>query len=230
MYPEDRVLVAIMTSPADLDLARDERWYRIPQRRARQGVHAEYLAFYLGRAFGDQKWAIHYYARNEGHELVRRRDLFPNEPNHPRADETYFKVQLGPLQQLSRPILSLRWRRISFIHTTWDRFADASEINDLFVEGAPYVDRVYYALREAGIQSERRYRIRERGTQYVADLAVPCRDGTVGVVIGGEAPGSTLQIGSDQLEADLEDLVARVASEVHRRGGPRIPGPPLDID
>jgi hypothetical protein len=222
MYPEDRVLVAIIKSPADLALARDEGWYRIPQKRAPKGVHAEYLAFYLGRQFGDQKWAIHYYARKEGHELVRRRDLFPDEPDHPRADELYFKIQLGPLQQLSRPILSLRWRRITFIHTTWDRFVDASEINDLFVEGAPYVDRLYYALREAGILSERRYRIRDGGAQYIADLAVPCQTGTVGVVIQEEdGPASALRLRPEQVTADLTECIARVAAEIDDRGGAR---------
>jgi hypothetical protein len=222
MYPEDRVLVAIIKSPADLALARDEGWYRIPQRRVPKGVHAEYLAFYLGRAFGDQKWAIHYYARHEGHELVRRRDLFPGKPDHPRADEPYFKIQLGPLQQLSRPILSLRWRRITFIHTTWDRFVDASEINDLFVEGAPYVDRLYYALREAGILPERHYRIREEGEQYIADLAIPCKTGTVGVVVQDEdGPSSAMHLRPGQVTADLTGCVARVVGEIEHHGGVR---------
>jgi hypothetical protein len=225
MYPEDRVLVAFIKSPADLALARDEGWYRIPQKQAPKGVHAEYLAFYLGRQFGDQKWAIHYYARKEGHELVRRRDLFPDETDHPRADELYFKIQLGPLQQLSRPILSLRWRRITFIHTTWDRFVDASEINDLFVEGAPYVDRLYYALREAGILPERRYRVRDGYAQYVANLAVPCQIGTVGVLIQEEdGPAPALQLRPDQVTSDLAECITRVAAEIDHRGGARPAG------
>ena len=29
--------------------------------------------------------AVHYYARRKGLELHYRRDLLPNEPNHPRA-------------------------------------------------------------------------------------------------------------------------------------------------
>jgi hypothetical protein len=225
MYPEDRVLVAIMTSPADLALARDEGWYRIPQERVPKGVVAEYLAFYLGRAFGDQKWAIHYYARKQGHELVRRRDLFPDELDHPRADDVYFKIQLGPLQQLPRPILSLRWRRITFIHTTWDRFVDASEINDLFVEGAPYVDRLYYALREAGILPERRYRIREGDTQYLADIAVPCEQGTVGIVIGDkDGPPPALCLRPDQVAADLTECVSQIVAKIGDHGGVRLPG------
>ena len=89
MYPEDRVLVAYVPRPADFELIRREGWYRIPQRSAPKGLHAEVIAFYFGRAFEEQKYAIHYYARNAGHELARRRDLLPDEPDHPRADDIY---------------------------------------------------------------------------------------------------------------------------------------------
>jgi len=148
MYPEDRVLVAYMPSPEDFVFARRDGWYRIPQRHAPKGLHAEYLAFYFGRRFGREKWAIHYYARRLGHELVTRRTLLPAEPDHPRADEPYYKVQLGPLQKLERPITSLRWRRITFIHTTWDRFSQAKEIRDLLIDGDPFVNRQFATLRE----------------------------------------------------------------------------------
>jgi len=220
MYPEDRVLVAIMPSPRDFAIARDQCWYRIPKKQATKGVHAEYLAFYFNRTFGKQKWAIHYYSRKLGHELVRRRDLLTEEPDHRRADEIYYKIQLAPLQQLERPIVSLRWRRISFIHTTWDRFVDATEINDLFVEGAPYVDRLYYALHEAGIFPERGYRVREATTQYQVDLAVPCQAGTVTVVVGERpGPSSAIRLEPEQITINPAACAALVAELVKRQGG-----------
>ena len=224
MYPEDRVLVAIIKSPRDFTIARDEGWYRIPHDRSPKGVHAEYLAFYFNRAFNDQKWAIHYYGRKLGHELVRRQDLLPEEPHHPRADKLYFKIQLGPLERLERPIVSLRWRRISFIHTTWDRFLDASEINDLFIEGEPYVDRLYYALREAGIFPEKSYKIEDSGVGYRVDIAIPCREGTVAVVVGEKpCPPSALNITPDQLSQDLRGCTALVSDRIRHRGGVRPP-------
>ena len=184
MYPEDRVLVAYVPRPSDFDLVRREGWYRIPQRSAPKGLHAEVIAFYFGAAFGEEKYAIHYYARNAGHELARRRDLLPDEADHPRADEVYYKVQLGPLQRLAQPIVSLRWRRLTFVHTTWDRFQDATEINDLFIEGGPYVDRLYATLKERGISAERDYRVNEDQPEYVVALSVPTRDGRVNVPYG----------------------------------------------
>jgi hypothetical protein len=89
----------------------------------------------------------------------------PTEPNHPRANEYYFKVQIGPLKQLSRPIVSLQWRRITFIHTTWDRFQDASEINDLFIEGGDYVDRKQAVLKDGAEDRPHNYHISEAEEQ-----------------------------------------------------------------
>ncbi|MCA9977622.1 MAG: hypothetical protein KC413_17805, partial [Anaerolineales bacterium] len=92
MYPEDRVLVAYVPDPADFAILQQEGWYRIPQQHAPKGLYAEYLAFYFGRRFGLEKWTISYYAPRLGHELVTRTALFPDEPDHPRAQALYYKV------------------------------------------------------------------------------------------------------------------------------------------
>ena len=209
MYPEDRVLVAYVPRPSDFDLVRREGWYRIPQRSAPKGLHAEVIAFYFGAAFGDEKYAIHYYARNAGHELARRRDLLPDEAGHPRANDIYYKVQLGPLQRLAQPIVSLRWRRLTFVHTTWDRFQDATEINDLFIEGGPYVDRLYATLKERGVTADRDYRVNETEPEYVVALSVPTRDGRVNVAYG-DLPDS---------EAAVASLADALVQTIARQGG-----------
>ena len=209
MYPEDRVLVAYVPRPSDFDLIRRDGWYRIPQRSAPKGLHAEYIAFYFGAAFGEEKYAIHYYARNAGHELARRRDLLPDEAGHPRANDIYYKVQLGPLQRLAQPIVSLRWRRLTFVHTTWDRFQDATEINDLFIEGGPYVDRLYATLKERGVSADRDYRVNETEPEYVVALSVPTRDGRVNVAYG-DLPDS---------EAAVASLADALVQTIARQGG-----------
>jgi hypothetical protein len=209
MYPEDRVLVAYVPRPQDFDLVRLERWYRIPQRHVPKGLFAEYVAFYFGRNFGAEKWAVFYYARNLGHELVTRRDLFPDQKEHPRVEELYYKVQLGPLQTREQPIISLRWRRVTFIHTTWDRFVDAREINDLYVEGGKYVDRLYATLKERGIQAERNYRVSEPNASYDVPLMIPCRNGRI-------------EITENQLPQSVNELVVLaevIASEALIKGG-----------
>ncbi|MGF1506379.1 MAG: hypothetical protein ACFB51_14795 [Anaerolineae bacterium] len=133
MYPDDRVLVGVMPNPDDLTRAMQQHWYRVPVEKAPKGIHAEYIAFYFTRHFPeDLRWGIHYYARRTGHELARRVELLPDEPDHPRAQQMYFKVQLGTLKRKSPPIVSQTWRRITFIHTTWDRFVAARVVSDLF--------------------------------------------------------------------------------------------------
>jgi hypothetical protein len=221
MHPEDRVLVAVMNRRKDFEIARDQGWYRLPESTSGRGAFFEYIAFYFTAAFGVQKYAVHYYARSLGHELVTRRALLPDEPDHPRAGQLYYKLQLGPLQLREPPIISLRWRRIAFIHTTWDRFQAAEEINDLFVEGDEFVDRLYHALRESDLGPERCYPVRESGVEYIVDLAVPCRESILALaIVGGHmtAPGGlrfTVQAASE----DLEGCLRAVQTEVARRGG-----------
>ncbi len=207
MYPEDRVLVAFVPEPKDFRRIQEERWYRIPLQYAPKGLHAEYIAFYFGSKFASQKWAIRYYARNLGHELTTRRNLLPEQPDHQRADDLYYKVQLGTLRSRKEPILSLRWRRVTFIHTTWDRFQDATEINDLFVDGDPYVDRLYATLKERGIQAERNYQVKEPSDDYVVPLVVPCKDGLI-EIDDGLVPRSVDGI-KDFAEKIIDDSVEK---------------------
>ena len=208
MYPEDRVLVAYMPKPSDFAIVQQEGWYRIPEKHVPKGIYAEYIAFYFGRSFGPDKWIIHYYAPRLGHELLTRKALLAEEPDHPRANDLYYKVQLGPLQQLARPIISLRWRRITFIHTTWDRFMDATEINDLFVEGGEYVDRLYAALKERGIRAERQYQVEEPGVYYEVPLTVLCKDGRIDI-----NPMQFTHLSPQQLAGDI-------VRQVKTKGGP----------
>jgi hypothetical protein len=209
-HSSDRVLVAIMNDRRDFEIARDEGWYRIPQKHAPPSTtEAAVLAFYFTRAFGDDRWAIRWYGPVRGYELVRRRELLPGEPDHPRADEGYYKLQLGPLMQLERPIPSLRWRRITFIETSWDRFSAAEEINDLYASGA---DGLFVTLKDAGFYPERELPVREGGVEYVIDLAIPCQAGTVAIAVGDRtAPPHALR------DPDVE----AVRRAVRRMGGPQ---------
>jgi hypothetical protein len=216
MYPEDRVLVGVMPDPRDLEIAHQQHWYRIPAKHASQGIHAEYVAFYFTRKFGPELcWAIHFYARRTGHELVRRVDLLPDQPDHPHARDMYYKLQLGPIKQKDPPIVSLRWRRITFIQTTWDRFITATEINDLFSSDNVYVDRIYHSLKQRGIQAERAVEVREGDTRYAVDLLIPCRDGAVMLSGSDERPAASLPIDEDETQT-----LARAESAIEKRGGP----------
>ena len=130
--PSGRVLIAIMNNPRDWQIIRQAAWYRVPLKHYRRPLRIEYLAFYQSKVFGRQeRWAVNYYAPVRSLSIVRRRDLFPDETWHPRADELYFRVNIEPLRRLPHPIVSERWRRVTFIHTTLAQLLRAREIGDL---------------------------------------------------------------------------------------------------
>ena len=143
----DRVLVAVMNNPRDLELARTQHWYRIPIKRAPMQVGADYLAFYFTGAFPpQQRHRVIYYAPIHAYRLATRIELLPGELDHPRAQERYFKVEIGALRELARPVPSERLRRITFIATTLDRLLCATEINELWL-GPRDDEAVWAALK-----------------------------------------------------------------------------------
>src|SRR5512136_2268423 len=113
VHPTSLILVCVLPSPRDLEIARLLGWYRIPFRSAPKVVTVDYLAFYQPGSFGDLSGRIEWMAPVRGHELATRAELLRDEPDHPRAREEYFKIQIGPLEHLPRPILTESWRRIT---------------------------------------------------------------------------------------------------------------------
>lgn len=104
-------------------------------RTAPKVINVDYLAFYQGTPFGtDHRWQIETCAEVRGHELTTRAELLRDEPDHPRAHEEYYKIQLGPLEKLPRPISAGRWRRITFLYTTGALLSRARTIKELVVD------------------------------------------------------------------------------------------------
>ena len=152
IHPTSLVLVAVVNNPRDLEIARLLGWYRIPLRTAPKVVAVDFLAFYQTGAFGDEKWRIEHIAPVRGHELTTRGELLQTEPDHPRAKEEYYKIQLGPLERLTQPILAETWRRITFLYTTGEYLLGASSVNDLVVKSDER-QLLWQALRERASQS-----------------------------------------------------------------------------
>lgn len=127
-------LVCLLPTPRDLEIARVLGWYRIPLRTAPKVVAVDYLAFYQPASFGAQGGQIQFVAAVRGHELTTRADLLRDEPDHPRANEEYFKLQLGAVERLQNPIKADKWKRITFFYTTGEYLLRARSINELVVE------------------------------------------------------------------------------------------------
>jgi len=150
MGPEDVILVAVMNKPRDLQIARLFGWYRIPLQTAPKTVRVDWLAFYQTKAFGEERWSVRYVAAMRGHELVTRAELLRDESEHLRAGEPYYKLQIGPLQELARPIHSRRWRRFTFLYTTGERLLNGNDLKDLRLPSSRERDLLWKIMRERG--------------------------------------------------------------------------------
>ena len=156
VQPESLILVSVINNPRDLEIARLLGWYRIPLRSAPKVISVDFLAFYQTGAFSDEKWRIQYTAAVKGNELVTRAQLLLDEPDHPHAQHEYYKIQLGSLERLSKPIPAVNWRRITFFYTFGEYLLSANTIDDLIVS-SDQRQFLWQALRERQ-QHESRYK------------------------------------------------------------------------
>jgi very-short-patch-repair endonuclease len=195
------VLVAIMNNVLDFAIAQDHGWYRIPvrsaSRRLRERWPPHWLAFYQTKVFGAERWSVNYYAPVQRIRTMRRRELLPDDPDHPRADDLYHKLEIGPLQHLPQPIVSRRLRLIVFIPTTWDKFINAVEINDLYDE-SPLEDRLWAEFKRHEIDVERQFFVQPKDRLYALDFAIFCERGNLDV----ETDGDTFHADRDRRSLD----------------------------
>jgi hypothetical protein len=227
VYPEDRVLVGVINRPRDLEKAQSEHWYRVPQGRALKGIHAEYVAFFLSGAFGEKNGGIHYYARRTGIELARRRDLLPDEAQHPRADDLYYKLQLGELRPKIPPVLNQPPRRLAFIYTTGDRFEAAHVIADLYSDADYFVDRVFHALERERIPAERVWEASRTSDDGGAQLRILCEEGTV-IASTSSRREHVIPLAVGKSRKAVQQSVDDIQDAIQRYGGLRMAPVPIE--
>ena len=244
-YPSPEVLIAIMNNQRDLEIARTQRWYRVPVKSANRFIRdleqMQYLAFYQTMIFKRDAFAVNYYAEIERISTAPRIELLPDEAGHENAEVLYYKLEISPLQRLSQPIPSKRLRRVTFIMTTLAKFSVAQEINDLF-HTSPIEDLMWEALKAAEVQAERQYEIRERDASYDLDFFVECSDGAkINIECNGDTYHSTKaarnrdrrrntylttrgwlvqRFGTDEIRNDMRGCVDQVRTLINQHGGP----------
>lgn len=189
MSKREEVLVAIINNKLDFAILREQHWYRIPVSSVEKWLTERWpprwLAFYQTKAFGAEKHAINYFAEALAIREVRRWQLFPNEPHDEKGSRRYYQIIVKPLQELPKPIYSRRYRRIVFIPTTWERFTQASEINDLF-DASSLEDRLWAEFKRRGIPAERQEFVIARKNDYALDFAIYCAKSNLDVETDGD--------------------------------------------
>ncbi|MEX2140380.1 MAG: DUF559 domain-containing protein [Pirellulales bacterium] len=238
--PDAPGLVAVMNNRLDFDRAEVEHWYRIPVQSAPDGLRKiRWVAFYLTKAFGCQKWSVRHWARVRRITQVKRLDLLPAEQHQPRAQNLYYRLELGSLQTRPEPIFSRRRRLIVFIPSIWKKFTGALEINDL-VHGSPLEDRLWAAFKQEEIEAERQWWEFDKKTRYCLDFALFCPQRNIDVECDGDSwhikPEAAahdnarnnfmeqrgwhvLRFNTRQLTDDLPGCVRGVTTLINRCGG-----------
>jgi hypothetical protein len=233
LYPDAEarrrtVLVAVVNNMDDFHRAASAGWYRIPQRTAPRRLGADYLAFYQTGVFKeqDQAQSITYYAPTRRYRLLTRRELLPEEADHPRANDYYFRVEIGPLQRLERPIPSAKFHRVTFIHTTLDRLLTAQDVNELFLKDDPF-ETLWHALREHQLRPLKNRLVNE----HPVDITLRARGGYLGIhctedTSTQESRRSPLperweliHLSTARIQQDLESCLRQIGAALINLGG-----------
>ena len=192
------VLVAIMNNQRDFDILQNDGWYRVPVQSAPKRWPPKWLAFYQTKVFKEDAYAVRYYGKVAGIEVVERKVLFPDEPPNSKSERKYYRVCLEKLEEREEPIKTERPRRLVFVPTTWHKFTHAQQMNDLF-DDSPLEDNLWSALKGLNIPVERQWRLNvDGGKWYLLDFALFCLKRSIDI----ETDGDTWHAQKDRIALD----------------------------
>lgn len=237
------VLIALMNSISDFEIAKTLRWYRIPVKSAPKIVKEgklQIIAFYHTKAFINEKYSIQYYGVVNKISIVKRIKLFPDEVHNPKTYNDYYKIEFNTIQKLETPIICKRNRRILFIPTSKEKFFNASEINHLFNDSI-LEDILWNRFIEKKIAVERQfyYKINDKN-HYILDFAIFCKIRNINIECDGdnyhtekskvqydknrnnllESSGwSVLRFTTENITKQLDDSVNIICDTINKYGG-----------
>jgi len=189
MSKSSQLLVGIVNTQSDFDIIQTQNWYRIPTDKAQKLLKRKWppiwIGFYYTGAIKDYTQMIIHYARVSNIKEATRIELFPNEKKNYKSNRTYYKISFKKVETLPKPILSRRWRRIVFINTTYKKFINAIEINDLF-DGSRLEDKLWAEMKRHKISAERQEVVKIDDKFYFLDFAIHCKKGKLNIETDGD--------------------------------------------
>lgn len=190
MQNTNTVLVAMIKSKRDFEIAKSQLWYRIPKEKAPQFVREnqiKVIAFYLTNVFAEENFSIRYFGLVSNILIVNRKELFPKETLNHKSDNEYFKIEFESLLSLKNPIISKREIRNVFIPTSEEKFFNSAHINDIF-NGSILEDILWKRLIEKKIFAERQvYYKGNEGNYYILDFVIYCKHTHINIECDGDA-------------------------------------------
>jgi len=181
---EPVALIGIIRDRRDLDILLRKRWYRIPVAHAPRRRFS-HLAFYQPASFGKRGKCIRYVAPVLGRMTARRRDLLPDQPDHPRANDRYAVFRVGKPLRLPQPVRNISLRRVTFAYTTLRHLFESHDVLEVF--GVPPIERMMAAeFAAAGIPALSEFTVSGPEKRYRLDFAIFCAGGPLAVECDGE--------------------------------------------
>ncbi len=164
----NRVLIAVMKRPKDLDILLKEKWYRIPKKYAPKREY-DIIAFYQPASFKERGKRIEYYGIVRSTRLCKRKELINDGIN---PDKIYYKVIFSRIIRLRHPILNENKLRVSFKYTTFGNLYSSKNLGELFdipdIEGK--IERI---LQELKLDYSREYVVKTHlGKIYRLDFCI----------------------------------------------------------
>jgi very-short-patch-repair endonuclease len=232
------VLVGVLKDRRDFNILLTGNWYRIPVTHAPKR-RFDYLAFYQPAPFGRQGKRIRYYTRVLNWRVIKRGDLLPDEPSHPRARDYYLQIRVGKIKKLPRPIRNIIPRRISFGFTTLNHLLKSKDILQLY-NITPTELMVGDGLKEAGIRVIPQYYVKGKQKRYFLDFAIFCQKGMIAIECDNKKAHSILgqlkkdkikdnflkkqgwtviRLPEDNIVSNLPDCIKRIKKAVRKLGG-----------
>lgn len=195
--PSGELLVALLKTKADFAILQEQGWYRIPLASALSRWPPRWLAFYQPKAFGDEAYAVRHYGKIKSIQVVERQELFPLELPSALSKKQYYRIELESLEDRGTPIPSPRPRRLVFIPSTWNKFALAEQINDLF-DDSPREDDLWAELKRLKIAADWQWVVETHAGILQLDFGLFCKNGQIDV----ETDADTWHTQPDQAQRD----------------------------
>lgn len=228
-------LVAVVTNDDDLRRFRDEGWYRLPRRALGRQIAGDALdeitavAIYQTERITDGiAGSIELWGEIDGIDMMTRGEMIPTESEHPAADEPYVRLRVRGIQSLSAPLVNRRPRRLTFLRTTRERLLGAESINDLII-GTRSQEKLHGALREAGVEMERKIYMQVSDAVVEVDFGLVLDDRQLGLFCseddrddpllakhgdGGSNGVSLMRFSPERVENDLERCLREIMDVV----------------
>ena len=186
---KEELLVGIVTTQSDFEIIQNQLWYRVPVDKVEGPLKKrwppKWIAFYYTNAIREFPQMIIQYAIISSIKEATRKELFPEEKEIFKSKRNYYKISFKKVETLPKPILSRRWRRIVFIQTTYSKFINAVEVNDLF-DGSRLEDRLWAEFKRNGISAERQEAVKIDDNFYFLDFAIHCKKGKLDIETDGD--------------------------------------------